>query len=103
MAKIHFDGVVDAVHYAPDGQVAWVRAYERRGPTFTDLRIIERGALVQRLKAGKKIYAGERIPYKASTFTLKYPFRLIQQDGKEILVTGDRVTDHDSLEGVPVI
>ena len=31
MANKKYDGVIEAVHYAPDGQVEWVRAYLRRG------------------------------------------------------------------------
>jgi len=41
MAKPKYDTVVEAVHYQPDGQVAWVRAYQRRGPTFTDWMILK--------------------------------------------------------------
>lgn len=53
MAKQKFDGVIDAVHYNPDGQVKWVRAYLRRGATFTDNLLIQRQDLVEEIRSGK--------------------------------------------------
>ncbi len=103
MAKVKFDGVVQAVRYQRDGQVEWVRAYLRRGPTFSDYILINRQTLIEYLKSGKRYYAGERIPLMASTFHLYQPLRVIQQDGKEILVTGDLVTSQDRLDGVPIL
>jgi len=34
MAQAKYDGVIEAVRYAPAGRISLVRAYERRGPTF---------------------------------------------------------------------
>ncbi|MGE5224873.1 MAG: hypothetical protein ACM3PY_20760 [Omnitrophica WOR_2 bacterium] len=101
MAKEKLDGVVEAVHYSPDGKVAWVRAYERRGPTFSDRILLDRKGFIEKLKAGKKFFAGQRIPQEASTFDIFSPIRLIQRDGSEVIVTGDQRTDIDSLAGVP--
>ena len=103
MAKQKFDGVVEAVHYKPDGQIEWVRAFEKFGFVFSDRVLIEREALVERLKAGKKFVVGKRIPYMANNFEVSTPIRLASTNGQEILVTGDRQTDQDFLEGVPVI
>jgi len=103
MDKKKADGVVEAVHYTPDGQVAWIRAYERRGTTYSDVILLDRNTLIARLKSGKRFYAGQRIPMQASTFTLTTPFHLVQNENKEILVTGHLQADHDLLEGVPII
>lgn len=103
MSKPKFDGVVEAVHYTPDGRVAWVRAYLRRGPTFSDRVMLGREALLADLKAGKKYLAGKRIELQASTFTVSDPIKVVQRNGDEVLVTGDRQSDRDRLEGVPVI
>jgi hypothetical protein len=103
MARTKFDGVVEAVHYKPNGDVDWVRAFERRGPTFTDYILIDRQSLIERLKSGKKFMVGKRVRFKASTFDVTSPVRLIQKDGKEILVAGDERTDSDYLSGVPLI
>jgi hypothetical protein len=103
MAKPKYDGVVEAVHYQPDGQVAWVRAYLRRGPTFSDRILLDREKLIGDLKAGKRYRAGKRIPLMASTFEVSDPLRIVEVDGQEVLATGDVHVGRDRLEGVPVI
>jgi hypothetical protein len=103
MVKMKFDGIVEAVHYRPDGKVKWVRAYLRRGQTFSDIVLLDRQALAEQLKSGKRIMAGRRIPLQASTFEVAKPVRLIQQDKMDVLVTGDMTANEDCLEGVPVI
>jgi len=102
MAK-KFDGVVVGVHFAADGQVAWVRAYERRGPTFTDRVLIKRQDFINRLKAGKKFVVGERIPYQASTFNVTDIVQVVQHNGQDILITGGAKAEVDDLAGVPVL
>lgn len=103
MAKAKFDGIVEAVHYEPDGRVKWVRAYLRRGQTFSDIVLLDRQSLMEQLKSGKRIMAGKRIPLHASTFEVAKPLRLIRHDEQELLVTGDMNANIDCLEGVPVI
>ncbi len=108
MAKAKFDGIVEAVRYNPDGKVKWVRAYLRRGQTFSDIVLLDRQALADQLKSGKRIMAGRRIPLQASTFEVTKPLRLVQQDKGDILVTGELaanelLANQDCLEGVPVI
>ena len=103
MAKQKFDGVIEAVHYTVDGQVEWVRAYERRGATFSDHVLISRQELVNKLKAGKQYLTGRRKAYLASTFDLSQPVRLVPQDGHEVLAVGEAQAKRDHLDGVPVI
>lgn len=103
MARNDYDGVIEAVHYSTDGQVAWVRAYEKRGPTFSERVMLDRETLVARLKDGKRYVTGKRIPYLASTFDVSEVLRLVNKDGGEVLVTGDRQAETDNLEGVPII
>jgi hypothetical protein len=103
MAKAKFDGVIEAVHYKPDGQVDWVRSYLRRGPTFSDRLLLDRQTLIEHLKAGKNYMVGQRIPRFASTFEVTAPVKVIKKDGKDIVVAGEASSDQDKLEGVPVI
>jgi len=103
MAKPKFDGVVDAVHYSPEGQVAWVRAYQRRGPTFSDLTLVSRQELVERLKKGDRWVTGSRKPYLASTFEVFSPLRLVQVDGKEFLTLTENQPGRDCLDGLPIV
>jgi hypothetical protein len=103
MAKPKFDGVVQAVHYNPDGQVAWVRVFLRRGPTFSDRIIMDRNTLIASIQSGKHIVSGQRVLQMASTFDIQGPIQVIDKDGKQILVTNSREVDQDCLEGVPVL
>jgi len=103
MAKIQFDGVIEAVHYKPNGEVDWVRAYQRRGATFSDYVLVKREALVEALKQGKRYMAGKRIRFKASTFEVSGPLKVIPAGGKDVLVVGETHTERDHLAGVPVI
>jgi hypothetical protein len=103
MAKTKYDGVVEAVRYDATGQVDWVRAYLRRGPTFSDRVLVNRQELVDALKDGKVMKVGKRIEFMASTFEVKDSLRLIQTNGQEIIVSGDKQAQKDNLYGVPLV
>ena len=103
MAKNNFDGVVVGVRYAEDGQVDWVRVFERRGPIFSDRIHINRAALIEQLQSGKNFMAGERVLLEAGTFKVSDAVKLIEKNGKSVLVTGDHSADHDSLASVPIV
>jgi len=99
MAK-KVDGVIEAVHYQ-DGQIANVRAYERRDTTFSDHILIDRKDLIERIKKGKKFLVGTRKEFMASTFDLGKLVQVVTRNGKEILSTNAEA-DHDELESTPV-
>jgi len=95
-----YDGVVEAVRYK-GGQIQWVRAYERRGPTFSDLLLLPRKDLIERLKQGKKFVTGRRTELLASTFEVDKPLQVSKSNSHEIVATRAGATQ-DELEGLPV-
>lgn len=97
------DGVIEAAHFGPDGKLAWVRAYERRGPTWSDVVLLDRDALVQRLKGRKRFYVGARNEFWASEFELSQPVRLVQFYKGAAIVVGKGNSQKDRLEGIPVV
>jgi len=97
------DGVIEAAHFTSDGKLAWVRAYERRGPTWSDTVLLDRDALVQRLKKRKRFYVGTRREFLASEFELGEPVRLIEFYRGFILVVGKGQVRQDKLEGIPIV
>ncbi len=100
MAK-KFDGIIEAVHYK-NGQIMSVRAFERRGATFSDRVLIDRKELLERLKNGQKYVIGKRKEFLASTFDVQEkPVQVLNRDGKEIIATYPNA-DHDDLEQAPV-
>jgi hypothetical protein len=103
MADKKYDGVVEAVHYSPDGRVEWVRAYLRRGAAWSDRVILQRDQLVREIKAGKKFMVGQRVVYMAGTFEVSSPIKLNGQEGSEVLNSTLKPADGDCLEGVPIL
>jgi hypothetical protein len=103
MAKSKYDGVVVAVRYASEGQVDWVRAYQRRGPTWSDHRMLSRQELIDLLNKGHRIVTGARVKQMASTFETGEPLRLVEENGLSFLVSGSPRAggSGDHLEGVP--
>ncbi len=94
-----FDGVIEAVRYK-NGKIELVRAYERRGATFSDHVLLDRKTLVERLKKGKRFMTGQRRELWASTFEIARPVKLLGKDEK-LIVTTLSDGNHDELEGVP--
>lgn len=102
MTQKKFDGVIEAVRYSKNGQIEFVRAYERRGATFSDRVLLDRKTLLARLKARKKYLTGRRRELWAGTFETGREVQAFSRNGKEILATRAGA-ERDELEGVPVI
>jgi hypothetical protein len=100
MAK-KFDGVIEAVRYHPDGQVALVRAYVLRGVTYSDRVLLDRETLIEKLKAGKKFTTGQRKEFLGSTFEFGKPVKIISIGGKDYLSTHDGKHQRDEFEETP--
>jgi len=100
MAK-KFDGVIEAVRYNPNGQIALVRAYVLRGVTYSDRVLLDRDTLLERLNKGKKFITGQRKEFLASTFEFGKTVKAVSKDGVEYLTTREDTPDHDEFEGTP--
>ena len=100
MAK-KIDGVIEAVRYNRNGQIALVRAYERRGVTFSDRVLLDRTTLLERLKAGRNFSTGQRKEFWASTFELGKAVRTSSGNGKVFITTREDAPNRDELEGTP--
>lgn len=94
------DGVIEAARYK-NGQIVMVRAYERRGATFSDCVLLERKTLLERLRKGQQYFTGSREEFHASTFKTGRLVFLVTQDDHELLATRENAT-RDELEEVPV-
>lgn len=95
-----FDVVIEAVRYK-NGQIVTVRAYERRGATFSDRVLLDRKMILDRIKNKKVFVTGQRKILLASTFEVGKPVKLTKQDDREVISTNNNIT-RDELEGVPV-
>ncbi|HEY5731794.1 MAG TPA: hypothetical protein VIS72_17235 [Anaerolineales bacterium] len=99
MAK-KIDGIIEAARYK-NGHIVTVRAYERRGATFSDRLLIDRKDLLERIKSGKQFMTGTRKKFWAGTFEEGKPVLAVTRDGKDFITTRDGA-DRDELEQVPV-
>ena len=79
--KKPYDGVIVAAHYTPQGEIQWVRAFERRGFVFSDRVLMGRETLVQHLQDGKRFKTGERMTYQGNDFKINEDVRLVEIDG----------------------
>lgn len=103
MAHPKFDGVIEAVRYSSDGKIAFVRAYERRGPTFSDIVLLDRQTLLDRLESGKQFVTGQRKALLASTFDVRKAVKRLEQNDEEIITTNGLTPGRDQLEDVPIL
>lgn len=98
---VKFDGVIEAARYTQTGSLLMVRAYIRRGAAFSDHVLIDRNALVDRLKSGKKFMTGQRVNSMAGTFENLKAVQLTGNKGQEVISTSAQ-TERDLLEEVPL-
>lgn len=98
MAK-KIDGIIEAVRYK-NGQIILVRAYERRGASFSDRLLIDRKDLLERIKNGKLFLIGSRKKFWAGTFEEGKPIKVVSRDGKDFISTREGA-DRDELEETP--
>jgi hypothetical protein len=95
-----FDGVIEAARYK-NGQIVYVRAYERRGVTFSDSFLLDRKSLLERLGKGQRFVTGQRQSSLAGTFVTWKPLKVVNVNGRQVVTTRDDLT-YDDLE-VPVL
>ena len=101
MARSKVDGVIEAVRYSPASRIDRVRFYETRGPAFSDLILVDRAGLVERIKKGKRIFTGKRTALRGNVFELER--QVVLGPGKtDVISTEDQGGEKEHLTGVPV-
>ena len=98
MAHIKNDGVIEAVRYAPGGEISVVRAYQRRGAVWSDHVLLGRTELVDLLQLGKHYVTGVRKASLGSVFETRSEVRFVDRH----IVSGGQPALRDLLVGVPV-
>ncbi len=95
------DVVVVAARYGTDHRLQWVQAYERRGRVWGDKQILDRSALLDRLRARRRVQVGAArdIP---GDFDLGPSLQLSGRNGATAIVAAGKPADRDDL-GVPRI
>ena len=102
MAKIPYDGVIEAVRTTADGQLELARAYEKRGLVFSDRILLSRADLIDRIKNGQKFMIGKRTPYMGGTFDTSGPIHLVKGTGGDHISVSPSSSDQlDNLQDIP--
>lgn len=99
MARIKFDGLIEAVRYTPEGEIDQVRLYERRGPTFSDHVLMDREALLAFMTSGKKVVTGTRQLLMASTFNVDKKVHAVKASNGRMVISTQKTASQDKLEG----
>jgi len=110
MPRAKFDGVIEAVRYAKNGEIALVRAYERRGLIWSDQILLGRQDLVERLKQGLRFVTGLRKPFLGGVFEIKKTVHYTERGKSGFIVATDGATTaseqhpegRDALPGIPI-
>ncbi len=97
------DFVIEAVRYQPDGWIDFVRLYERRGASFSDIVLCDREKVLHLLKTHKVIHTGVRLSGLASTFRLDSLVKMDESANKMVLYNTDEIPNIDLLLNVPVL
>ncbi|MFO8035400.1 MAG: hypothetical protein R6U57_02060 [Anaerolineales bacterium] len=103
MFRRKIDGVIEAVRYTPEGPIEWVRMYERRDMAYSDVLILKRDELIERLDAGQLFYTGKRKKYQGNAFETDRKVITKEKNGGKIVLTEGSDEDHDLLEDIPLV
>jgi hypothetical protein len=101
--KKSYDGVIVAARYTSQGEIDWVRAFERHGFVFLDCVMMKRETLIAHLRDGKRFKTGERITYRGNDFRIKETVHLIEKGVSNVIIAGDAPSSQDSLGNLPII
>jgi hypothetical protein len=107
MSKVKYDGVIEAVRYSPDGKVSLARAYERRGPAFSDRILLSREELIKRIESGDKYVVGKRLPMLGGVFEVYDKVHLVKGEGNVMWIATSKsgagqASLRDELQGAPL-
>jgi len=96
------DVVIEAVRYSPEGKIDLARAYLRRASAFSDRCLLDRNQLLDKLKAGQRVYAGQRMTSLGGCFNLDEKVHLVASPGGTEVITTSSDATQDNLMGTPL-
>jgi len=81
------DLIIETVHHKHNGQIDFVRAYQKRGSAYSDCLLVKRQELVKMLAKGMKVVTGQRIHLMGNSFSGLIPVSLFTMDNKSLIMT----------------
>ena len=101
--NIKVDLIIEAAHFKPNGYIENVRAYVRRGPTYSDCVLLSRAELINNIRMGKRVATGQRVPRMASTFIDLIPISVIKKAEHIFITSNDFTNERDYLNNIPTL
>ncbi len=97
-ARKDFDLIIVAARYrTEDGMLDIAQVYERRGPSWGDVKLLNRSQISVIIKSGRRVVIG-RLSEVQGDFDALGQLKLVGRNGSEILVVGNNVASHDELQ-----
>jgi len=93
--------VVAARYEAGGGRLSQAQAYERRGSVWGDIVLLDREALLGKVRSRRKVFAGEARAEVPGDFILRGAIRARGAAGQAVLVQAASAAGADDL-GVPL-
>ena len=99
--KAKFDLLITMARYQPGtGRLMFAKGFEPVGQVWSDILLLGRVELINRLNEGQQFVNGEK-ENLANNFEPRDEIRLVETNGDQIIVAGERKAERDDL-GVPL-
>ncbi|GEM_PF-1375764 len=95
-----WDAILIAARYGADGRLSLTQGYLRRGEVWGDKQLLDREALIEALRQGRRIAVGAPTDIPGE-FSIEAPVHLKQGSGGEILVVNGAAASRDALKLPP--
>ncbi len=92
-----WDAVLIATRYGADGRLSLAQGYFRRGEVWGDKQLLDREALIEALKQGRRIAAGAPTDIPGE-FDIDVPVHLEEGSDGEFLVADGAAGSRDALK-----
>jgi hypothetical protein len=89
--------VIAARYQAEDGSLDIAQVYERRGPIWGDVILLNRSQIIEILREGHRIVTG-KLGEVQGDFDVFGSLNLLANNGSESLVVGEAVSSRDELQ-----
>jgi hypothetical protein len=100
IARKPVDLLLVAARYGESTSLLQAQAYERRGPIWSDIILLDRATLIGRLQKGMRVFTG-RPREMSGDFDVLSPVRLIESEGHSVVRADGRESTGDDL-GLPL-
>ena len=97
------DLIIEAVHHKHNGQIDFVRAYQKRGATYSDCVLVKRKELLEMFATGDHVVIGKRTPFLGTIFSDQKTVSLLTTNNNQTITTTGSTVNQKELAEAPII